>query len=340
MAPRTSVSNGDKIRQMIASLSPDDIASLIPQDTLTSLLRVKDEEKRLRESPDTPGTAASRNKKKVNGFMAFRSYYAGIFQDRPQKERSPLITLLWQKEALKSRWTIMANVFSRIRDFAGTTKGRMAMNGFLRVACPLMGITKPCDYLQRHNWQLQFVPNLSPEHDTALKYEIFQSELPHIVDEVEIPTTETELLRACVQGGFPFENSAQLIRNMEDSSLAIMARTAPLGAASQAQHISQDQINHHFINTLINDPDAAISALLPPDEDIGGLLIDMNIMHSLELDTSPTSSTRNSTSPLEQHMFFHEDIAIDPTRMVSFPGEVQDYEETQYSYPNPTLGLW
>nr|BAC65083.1 MAT1-1-1 [Pyricularia grisea]BAC65087.1 MAT1-1-1 [Pyricularia grisea]BAC65091.1 MAT1-1-1 [Pyricularia grisea] len=327
---------------MIASLSPDDIARLIPQETLTSLLRANDEKERLRELPVSPRAvaAASKNKKKVNGFMAFRSYYAGIFQDRPQKERSPFITLLWQKETLKSRWTLMANVFSRIRDFAGTTRGRMAMSGFLRVACPLLGITKPCDYLRRYNWELEFVADASAPYDAAMKYEISQSQIPHIVDEFEVPTTEIELLRACVQGGFPFENSAQLLRDMEDSSVTVMTRTAPIMAPSHASQASHGQHNHHFINTLINDPDAAISALLPQDEDIGSLMVDMNIIHSLETDSSTTSSARNSVSPLEQHLFFHEDVSIDPSTMVSFPGEGHGHPETQYSYPNPTLGLW
>ncbi|TLD22087.1 hypothetical protein PspLS_08102 [Pyricularia sp. CBS 133598] len=343
MAPPSSVSNGDKIRRMIASLSPDDIARLIPQETLTSMLRANDEKERLRNLPVSPRevAVASKNKKKVNGFMAFRiAYYAGIFQDRPQKERSPFITLLWQKETLKSRWTLMANVFSRIRDFAGTTRSRMAMSGFLRIACPLLGITKPCDYLRRHNWQLEFVADTSVLHDSAMKYEIFQSEIPHIVDEFEVPTTEIELLRACVQGGFPFENSAQLLRDMEDSPVTVMTRTAPISTASESLQVSQGQYSHHFINTLINDPDAAISALLPQGEDIGSLMVDMNIIHSLETDSSGTSSARNSVSPLEQHLFFHEDVSIDPSRMVSFPGEGHGPPETQYNYPNPTLGLW
>lgn len=214
------------------------------------------------------------------------------------------------------------------------------MSGFLRVACPLLGITKPCDYLRRYNWELEFVADASAPYDAAMKYEISQSQIPHIVDEFEVPTTEIELLRACVQGGFPFENSAQLLRDMEDSSVTVMTRTAPIMAPSHASQASHGQHNHHFINTLINDPDAAISALLPQDEEIGSLMVDMNIIHSLETDSSTTSSARNSVSPLEQHLFFHEDVSIDPSTMVSFPGEGHGHPETQYSYPNPTLGLW
>lgn len=172
---------------------------------------------------------------------------------------------------------MMASVFSRVRDFAGVNKGRMAMSGFLRVACPLMGIPKPTDYLGSLGWQI--VPNTSTDHTSQLGFTLRQGDVPAVVDQIQTPMTELELMRACVQGGFQFENSSQLLRQMENSSLTIMTQTVTPSVDQTGSHRG---INHQYLHSIINDPANVIAALLPPTEDMSTLVVDISIIPNLQ----------------------------------------------------------
>ncbi|EJT72407.1 hypothetical protein GGTG_09273 [Gaeumannomyces tritici R3-111a-1] len=353
MSSSASLSDGERIRQMISSLSPDAIARLIPQEKIKELLRAQKSNEQPLESAvvaNQPASAVSRKKKKVNGFMAFRSYYAGIFSDRPQKERSPLITTLWQTDPFRPRWAIMASVFSRVRDFAGTTKGRIVMSGFLRVACPRMGIPKPSDYLRCLNWQV--VSSAAAGSKTRLDLTLHQTAVPPVADQVQVPMTELELLRACLQGGFPFENSSQLLRQMEDSSVTIMTQTAPPSGDVRA---SSREINQEYTNTLISDPTDTVASLLSPNGDISNFLVDIQIIPTFQAqDTTPIQQD-DTAPPLQHNMLFDDmlfddmlfddmlfdDISVDYYGMLPASGQLPaGHRDTPFDYSHSTIGLW
>ncbi|KAL8380619.1 mating type protein MAT-1-1 [Gaeumannomyces hyphopodioides] len=289
MSSSTILPDNDQVRQIITSLSPDAIARLIPQETIQELLRTQGPGGKNQGLPPTANQSVSTTtrKKKVNGFMAFRSYYAGMFQDRPQKERSPLLTTLWQTDPFRSRWTMMASAFSRVRDSAGITKGRMAMSGFLRVACPLMGIPKPSDYMRLLGWQI--IPNTTADQATQPGFTLHQGDARSVFDQVQTPMTELELLQACVKGGFPFENSSQLLRQMETSSLTVMTQAAKpsLGRTGSIRR----GINQQYLHSIINDPTNVVAALLPPHENISNFVVDISII---------TNPQTQQTSPPHQ----------------------------------------
>lgn len=66
------------------------------------------------------------------------------------KNRSPLLSFLWDFDPNKSKWSLLAKAWSIIRDQIG--KERAPLDEFFKCACPYFNLPAPEDYLAIFGW--------------------------------------------------------------------------------------------------------------------------------------------------------------------------------------------
>lgn len=80
------------------------------------------------------------------------AFYSPIFKNYQQKDISGLLTILWQSDPFKAKWSIMAKAYSLIRDRVG--KEAAPLDLFLDLIYPCIGIVGPDEYLELLHWNL------------------------------------------------------------------------------------------------------------------------------------------------------------------------------------------
>ncbi|KAL9080106.1 MAG: hypothetical protein Q9157_001066 [Trypethelium eluteriae] len=75
-----------------------------------------------------------------------------IFLDFRQKAISLLLTVLWQGNHFQARWTVLAKVYSKIRDQQG--KDNADLSKFLELVTPFIGIIASAEYLSTRGLQM------------------------------------------------------------------------------------------------------------------------------------------------------------------------------------------
>ena len=79
-------------------------------------------------------------------------YYSTIFLTFQQKEISGFLTILWQNDPFKAKWSILAKSYSLIRDSQG--KANAPLEKFLAINGPLIGVIEPAQYLEALSWEI------------------------------------------------------------------------------------------------------------------------------------------------------------------------------------------
>ncbi|KAL9085508.1 MAG: hypothetical protein Q9165_007553 [Trypethelium subeluteriae] len=79
-------------------------------------------------------------------------YHSPIFLDCQQKAISLLLTVLWQGNHFQAKWTVLAKVYSKIRDQQG--KDNANLSKFLELVTPFIGIIASVDYLSTRGLQM------------------------------------------------------------------------------------------------------------------------------------------------------------------------------------------
>nr|QEL51143.1 mating type protein MAT1-1-1 [Letharia aff. columbiana 'rugosa'] len=88
----------------------------------------------------------------LNSWIAYRSYYSTMFLSFQQKEISGFLTILWQNDPFKAKWSILAKSYSVIRDSQG--KANAPLEQFLAINGPLIGVIEPTQYLEALSWEV------------------------------------------------------------------------------------------------------------------------------------------------------------------------------------------
>ncbi|KAJ4182530.1 hypothetical protein NW755_010297 [Fusarium falciforme] len=192
-------------------------------------------------------TSVVRAKRPLNAFMAFRkAYYLKMFPDIQQKTVSGFLTTLWNKEAQRNKWALIAKVYSFVRDHLG--KGKVNLAAFLALCCPIMRMIDPADYLDTLGWVVQE----NPEGAMAIT-QVQDDE--HSVESTSAPdaypTSEIELLASLIESGYLPEHGPGLIQLMSQNNNGIMT-------------LSVDKVDKkkEFIDSLVKDPYQATEQIL------------------------------------------------------------------------------
>ena len=103
----------------------------------------------------TPGLHTVVSIKSTHLMVIFNNvsgYYATIFLSFQQKEISGFLTVLWQNDPFKAKWSILAKSYSLIRDSQG--KANAPLEKFLAINGPLIGVIEPARYLEALSWEV------------------------------------------------------------------------------------------------------------------------------------------------------------------------------------------
>lgn len=142
-------------------------------------------------------------------------YYARIFTGAQQKEISTYLTTLWQQDPFKAKWSILAKVYSIIRDCRG--KALAPLDKFLEIACPAIGIISIQNYLIKLNWVMHIQDDGSkkliqttPPDLTAMENHYKHSSM-----------SETDIIALCINRGY-MPAAKEVFRDMDDKGQRLM----------------------------------------------------------------------------------------------------------------------
>nr|CCD57798.1 putative mat-A1 protein [Neurospora sublineolata] len=146
-------------------------------------------------------------KKKVNGFMGFRSYYSPLFSQLPQKERSPFMTILWQHDPFHNEWDFMCSVYSSIRTYF--EQENVTLQLWIHYAIGHLGVIRRDNYMTSFGWNLVQLPNGT--HDLE------RTALPLVQQNLQ-PMNGLSLFTKCLENGLPLANPHPVIAKLSDPS--------------------------------------------------------------------------------------------------------------------------
>ena len=108
---------------------------------------------------------------------------------------------MWQEDPFKAKWTILAKVYSLIRDSQG--KDNAPLDEFLAITGPLIGIIKPQKYLETTGWE---IAKMEGGQTIMRRYEV-------PLDEYLFANSFSvnDLVRYCHQMGYATGNVANML---------------------------------------------------------------------------------------------------------------------------------
>lgn len=222
-------------------------------------------------------------KKGVNSFLLFRSkcnlfqylkytrcscipgMAMMLFHDRPQSERSAMIRVMWEKERHKSSWSLMARVWTFIRDHSEYDNIWQYLCG----AIDLIRTVSPDVWLKTYNMVLV--------KDNDGNVTLRQYAEPVCINAPR-DLSDFELLKGVVMRGLAVEDPEGLLRKMLQHSNHLMTITTLDANASTDDTAKADD---DFVNSMNHNPLATFAELLGlPDNtdafDFGVNVIDVD----------------------------------------------------------------
>lgn len=235
-----------------------------------------------------------------------------MFTDAQQKEISTYLTTLWQQDPFKPKWSILAKVYSIIRDCRG--KALAPLDKFLEIACPAIGIISTNEYLAKLNWFMHV-----KEDGRKILIQETLPDLMAIEDHYKHTImSESDIIGLCINRGY-MPAAKEVFQNMDDKGQRLMvslpqfnptqekvdflqeASKDPLGMAAK---IFELDVGHPYLD--INAPEMAWTGRMtdiynPPDN---------TAMFGQGLDNE-FYNTFNISDPVEASRYF-ESLGYDP----------------------------
>jgi hypothetical protein len=179
-------------------------------------------------------------------------YYLRLFPEAQQKTASGFLTALWQHEPFRNRWTLIAKVYSFIRDEVG--KQKVSLPYFLGICCPIMKIISPISYLHFFGWTVE--GNEKEGQKLVRQWTPTDTQIEGIQSQ-SYPNTEIDLLRTMLSLGYLPEESMLLMERMRSNSNGVM----DTGSGSSRFPVPFNAQKMDYINTVREDPIQAAQEL-------------------------------------------------------------------------------
>ena len=173
-------------------------------------------------------------------FNKVSGYYSTIFLSFQQKEISGFLTVLWQNDPFKAKWSILAKSYSLIRDSQG--KADAPLEKFLAINGPLIGVIEPARYLEALSWEVAVDENgqtVMRRNGNSIDEQLF----------INTVSVNDVIRNSYDEGYFTGDLSALLLANNE----AAMTMAASVQPTSDAQRSTTAHLQS-------NDPDVAVTA--------------------------------------------------------------------------------
>lgn len=185
-----------------------------------------------------------------------------LFRDLPQSERSPIIRAMWEQERHKSSWSLMARVWTFIRDHSEYDNIRQ----YLFCAIDLIRTVPPEAWLDTYNMVLVKANNGS----VALR----QQAQPGFI-RAPRDLSDFELLKGVVLRGLAVSDAEGLLLKMLHHSNHMMTVTTSDGSATAG---STGKADEAFVEAVNHDPLGAFAELLGFPADTSALDLGVNVI--------------------------------------------------------------
>ncbi|POS79605.1 mating-type protein A-1 [Diaporthe helianthi] len=271
-----------------------------------------------------------KKKKSVNGYMFFRLTMQHAFTNYSQAERSLFIREMWEKEPHKQTWTLIAKVWTHIRDHSG---GFSTTIQFAVAAIEETGLTQPDLWLSTYNMALV------RDNDGLVTLQQHQAPIA-IPDPRQL--TDVELLFRVLRRGLPVENPVDLLDKLVKSQrhyMTVTDRSVPAGEVDVAinnginnvpLHVSSYTTElaptHSFFEKGVGVADGSVLGSLRIDAGLfsmgGG-----QIFGGYEFDTTTDHLLDPINDPLNANVVANTSQVLDmglPAQWVAFSGQVTE----------------
>ncbi|KAL2020189.1 hypothetical protein VTK56DRAFT_8615 [Thermocarpiscus australiensis] len=191
------------------------------------------------ESPRQPA------KKKVNGFIGYRAYYSSLFWQLAQKERSPIMTMLWKHDPFHKEWDFMCAVYSDIRE--ALADQNVSLQNWIECSIKHLGIIVRDSYLATLGWELIKLDDGTHKLQRTTT-RVIQSHLQ--------PMNGLGLFMNCLTDGLPVANPLPIIARLSDLANDIICINTRPGEPAKSTNTVEG-----FRGFAKNHPHLAMSAL-------------------------------------------------------------------------------
>ncbi|KAK4452817.1 mating-type protein MAT alpha 1-domain-containing protein [Podospora aff. communis PSN243] len=198
-------------------------------------------------SPVNDNSSPSK-KKKVNGFIGFRSYYSVMFSRYQQKQRSPFMTTLWKQDPFHNEWDFMCSTYSFIRSLLADEGITLQM--WISFSVGPLGIIKRDDYMRVMCWTLVQHADGTPR--------LHRSSIPTI-ERTAQPLDSLSLFNDCLKAGLRVSDPAKFIAQLAGSGGDVMCINPKPSTRRPKKPVEKE---NDLVKLLKSNPELAMSQLL------------------------------------------------------------------------------
>ena len=164
-------------------------------------------------------------------------YYSTIFLTFQQKEISGFLTILWQNDPFKAKWSILAKSYSLIRDSQG--KANAPLEKFLAINGPFIGVIEPAQYLEALSWEIA----VDKDGQTVMR------RYGNSIDEQLFITNVSvnDVIRNSFDQGYFTGDLSKVLLPKNEAAMTMAASEQP---TSKAQHSITGHLESHEANFM------------------------------------------------------------------------------------------
>ena len=164
-------------------------------------------------------------------------YYSTIFLTFQQKEISGFLTILWQNDPFKAKWSILAKSYSLIRDSQG--KANAPLEKFLTINGPFIGVIEPAQYLEALSWEIA----VDKDGQTVMR------RYGNSIDEQLFITNVSvnDVIRNSFDQGYFTGDLSKVLLAKNEAAMTMAASEQP---TSKAQHSITGHLESHEANFM------------------------------------------------------------------------------------------
>ncbi len=167
-------------------------------------------------------------------------YYSTMFLSFQQKEISGFLTVLWQNDPFKAKWSILAKSYSLIRDSQG--KANAPLEKFLAINGPLIGVIEPAEYLEALSWEVA----VDEDGQTVMRRNGNSIDEQLFITNVSV----NDVIRNSYNEGYFTGDLSEVLLADNEAAMTMAASVQP---TSNAQHSTAGHIDSHETNFAPTD---------------------------------------------------------------------------------------
>ncbi|KAJ9618268.1 hypothetical protein H2203_009184 [Taxawa tesnikishii (nom. ined.)] len=239
----------EEIAEIVAgvfNMQPETAAAAVQPAVAVAAGATSQRKKRSKKTTTSKTANSIAPSRPLNAWMAFRTYLAPIFKSFQQKDISGLMTILWQNDPFKAKWSIVAKGYSMIREHH--TKDAAPLDVFLVIVCPHIGLVDRQEYLSIMGWE---VVGENGAKKLERRYEPDIALFPECYLTTNL--SAEDVVAFCYHANYVQDGGA-ITRNRNDAAtLTMAAQPTPVAVPQQAQDIAAQADGNAWIDDFMTN---------------------------------------------------------------------------------------